>query len=220
MDIDKDKSQRLFEIKKNQLKMVRRRGYNIDTEESLLSITLDQFLNAYVSFAKSQNKSMRNVLTNIYENDEGKKLYVYFADISNTKQLGVEFVLDVISEMDRYKAKNAIIITPIPLSASSKKKIQELLTYNIYTFMESEMGYDPTEHYLTPEHKALSPEEQRNFLSRNNISIDQMPIMLTTDMISRYYGFQTGQVIKINSINLYDTIIQNSVTYRVIKEDI
>ena len=219
MDIDEDKSQRLFEIKKNQLKMVRRRGYNIDREESLLSITLDQFLNAYVPFAKSQNKSMRNVLTNIYENDEGKKLYVYFADISNTKQLGVEF-LDVISEMDRYKAKNAIIITPIPLSTLFKKKIQELLTYNIYTFMESEMGYDPTEHYLTPEHKALSPEEQRNFLSRNNISIDQMPIMLTTDMISRYYGFQTGQVIKINRINLYDTIIQNSVTYRVIKEDI
>ena len=220
MDIDEDKSQRLFEIKKNQLKMVRRRGYNIDKEESLLSITLHQFLNAYVPFAKSQNKSMRNVLTNVYENDEGKRLYVYFADISNTKQLGVEFVLDVISEMDRYKAKNAIIITPIPLSASSKKKIQELLTYNIYTFMESEMGYDPTEHYLTPEHKALTPEEQRDFLSRNNISIDQMPIMLTTDMISRYYGFQTGQVIKINRINLYDTIIQNSVSYRVIKEDI
>jgi len=220
MNIDIDKTRKLFEIKKNQLKMVKRRGYDITREEALLSYTYQQFIEAYVPFAEKQKKSIRAVLSNTYVNPEGKKLLVYFADVSGNKQLGVETFGEILKEMEEKKTKNAIIITNIPLSPVTRKKISELLTYNIYTFMENEMGYDPTEHFLVPEHRALSPDEQRDFLSRNNISIDQLPSILTSDMISRYYGFQTGQIIEIKRTNLYDTIVQHSTSYRVVKEEI
>lgn len=220
MSLDFEKGRRLFIMKKNQLKMVKRRGYNIEREEPLLSYTPQDFLDVYIPFAQKSKKSLRAVLSNTYSNDKGEKLLVYFVDLSNNKQMGVETLGDVIQEMEKYKSKNAIIITPIPLSASSKKKIQELLTYNIYTFMENEMAYDPTEHYLVPEHRALSAEEQREFLARNNLSIDQLPAILTTDMISRYYGFRTGQVIEIKRLNLYETIVQESLVYRAVREDL
>lgn len=217
-DIDYAKSLRLFIMKKNQLKMVRRRGYSIEREESFFSLNPEEFVNTYAPFAKKLGKSIRNVLSQIYEDDKGQKLYTFFADDDTKhKQLGVEILGEMIQEMDKYKAKNGILITPLPLSSSAKKKIEELLSYNIHIFQENEMAYDPTEHYFTPEHRPLSTEEQRDFLKRNNISIDKLPIMLTTDMISRYYGFRPGQVIEIKRVNLYDTMVQESLSYRVVK---
>ena len=65
------------------------------------------------------------------------------------------------------------------------------------------------------------PECRKWFRQPNLITKEhQEEWFLTTDMISRYYGFQTGQVIKINRTNLYDTIVQNSISYRAVKEDI
>ena len=71
--------------------------------------------------------------------------------------------------------------------------------------------------------KALEKEQRDNIKelkskAKNKIDIDQLPIMLDTDIISRYYGFQPGQVIEIKRTNLYDTIVQHSLSYRVVKE--
>ena len=223
-DVDVGKVGKLFIMKKNQLKMLRRRGYDIAKEEILLSYTLKDFMKIYLPFAKKSGKTLRGVLSQTYEKpvDEKQKperLYVFFAEEDTKhKQLGVDILGEMISDMDKYRAKNGILISPAPLSSSSKKKIEELLSYNIYVFMENEMAYDPTAHYLTPEHRALTVQEQRDFLSKNNISIDQMPIILSSDMISRYYGFKPGQIIEIKRVNLYETLIQNSLAYRAVKE--
>ncbi len=224
-DVDTGKVSKLFIMKKNQLKMLRRRGYNIEREESLLSYKPNDFMNAYVPFAKKAGKSLRSTLSQIYEkniqnpNERVERLYVFYADEDNKhKQLGVETLGEMIHEMDKHKAKNGILITPMPLSSSARKKVEELLSYNIYVFLENEMAYDPTEHYLTPAHRPLTVEEQRDFLGKNGISIDQIPIILTSDMISRYYGFKPGQIIEIKRVNLYDTLVQESVSYRVVKE--
>ena len=220
MNIDEHEVGKLFEIKKNQLKLVERRGYNIEREKNLLTITLEDFMNAYIPFAQNSKKTFRQVLSQTYENDSGDKLVVYYADApKDTSQLGVDSLGDAIYEMDRYKAKNGIIITSKSLSPAARKKVEGLVSYNIYIFLEDEMAYDPTEHYLTPEHRALSVDEQRDFLSRNDLSIDLLPLILTTDMIVRYYGFRPGQVIEVKRVNMYNTIVQESVSYRAVKED-
>ena len=121
---------------------------------------------------------------------------------------------------EKNKSKNLILITPVSLSSAANKEIDKLLTYNIHVFLETEMAYDPTEHFLTPDHRALEIEEQREFLSKNNLSLDQLPIMLTSDMMVRYYGFRSGQVIEIRRVNLYDTIVTESLSYRAVKQDV
>lgn len=218
MSIDENKARKLFQIKKNQLKMVSRRGYDIRGEEPLFNYTLDNFLNYYVTQAKKKKKTIRSLLTNFYKNEQGELIYVYFADAPSGKQLSKDSISEVIVNM-KGKSKNAIIITPNPLSTDAKKSIANLLTDKIYVFTETEMSYDPTEHIYTPPHRALSEEEQRKLLSSNNISIDQMPILLTTDIISRYYGFTPGQVVEIKRINMFDTMVPDSLYYRAVKDD-
>lgn len=220
MDVDTNLVNSLFKIKKNQLKMVRRRGYNIEREENLLFMTLKEFMDVYIPFAKDQDNTLRGVLTNVYENKEGEKIVAYFADIpEKNSTMGVESLKEFLHELEEQKSKNGIIITSKQLSSKAKKEMERLVTYNVQVFLESEMGYDPIEHYLTPEHILLTEEEQREFLTKNDISIDQLPIILDTDMISRYYGYIPGQVIKINRINMYDTLVPKSISYRAVKEN-
>ncbi len=217
--VDFSKVSNIFNIKKNQLKLVQRRGYDISKEKNILETDAESFLDAYIPFAMKNRKTLRAVISQLYVKDD-MKLYVYFADPEqNKKQLGNANIGELIQKMDSYKCRNAIIITPLELSSPAKKKIKELLTYNINVFLESEMSYDPTEHYLTPKHRLLTVNEQRDFLAKNNINLEQIPIMLSSDMIARYYGYLPGQVIEIIRMNLYDTMIQDSLSYRCVRDE-
>jgi DNA-directed RNA polymerase I, II, and III subunit RPABC1 len=227
--IDFQKANRIFTIKKNQLKMVERRGYDIEKEKPMFNYTLDNFLDVYIPYSKKQNKSLRAVLSLVYDKKDKKdektnkrsdRLFVYFAEEPEKPQLGIEYIIDFITEMDKFKTKNGIIISPRNLSPPARKKLESLLGYNVNVFQENEMMYDPTEHYLVPQHRALGEEEQRNFLQQNNLSISNFKVILNTDMISRYYGFRPGQVIEIKRKNMYDTMVPESLDYRVVEQDV
>ena len=222
MSIDNEEASLLFEIKKNQLKMVARRGYDIRKESQLFNIQLSDFLKAYISAAEKQNKTFREVLFNVYarEDDPDDKLLVYYADVDPSKtQMSNSEVGKLDFKMTSYNSKNAIVITPKPLSSGAKKDIAGLVSYNIQTFLEEEMAYDPTEHMFVPEHIPLSDEEQREFLTGNDISFDQLPIIRTNDIIVRYYGLRQGQIMKIIRTNMYDTMTSREVVYRAVRSD-
>ena len=61
-DIDTNVVNSLFAIKKNQLKLVERRGYNIERERALLSMTLKDFINSYVALANKKKQTLRQIL--------------------------------------------------------------------------------------------------------------------------------------------------------------
>ena len=220
-EIDEVAANKLFRIKKNQLKMVRRRGYIIEKQEQdIMLVDLQTFLDVYIPYDRQVKQSIRQVLSRPYVNEKGEKLIVYYADEpATTKKLGVEALGHAIIMCEKYNTRNLILVSPVGLSSTASKEISKMVSYNIYFFLEDEMTYDPTEHYFTPAHRALLPEEQRDFLKRNDLSIDQLPIILTSDMISRYYGFRVGQIIEIIRTNLHDTIVQKSLSYRAVKED-
>lgn len=221
-EIDYVAANKLFTIKKNQLKMVRRRGYIVEPqEEDILLVSLQDFLDVYIPYAKQLKQSMRQILSRPYTNAEGEKLVVYYADEPvSTKKLGIEALGNAIVMCEKYNTKNLILITAVSLSSAAAKEIEKMVSYNIYVFLENDMTYDPTEHYFTPAHRALTVEEQRKFLQDNDLSLDQLPIISTADMISRYYGFRPGQVIEIRRTNLYDAIVQNSLSYRAVREEV
>lgn len=208
----------LFNVKKNQLKMVERRGYNIDKEKNLLLITEQQFAATYIPFAESQGKSLREVLTYVYENDDGKRLLVYYADAGeDTVKLGISEIGPAIAQMGTYGVTESIIISSKALSPSASKHIQGLLSYTIQIFSEIEMAYDPTEHFLVPRHILLTREQAQKFLSENNIDIDELPNILADDVISKYYGMRQGDIVRIERDNMFETAITRSVVYKSVK---
>ena len=219
-DIDFDVVERLFTIKKNQLKVVEKRGYNIDKERGILTLTLPQFLNIYLPFAKQQGKSFRGVLTFVYSNNEGKQLLVYYADMSKTgSQLGVAEVSEATSFMDKNGIREAMIITPKQLSTPAAKNLAGLVAYNIDVFLEEQLGYYVFDHFLVPEHIPLSEQEERDFLSKNQISIDQMPVILSSDIVIKLLGIRAGKIVKIVRHNLYETPIRKSIVYKLVKDE-
>lgn len=218
-DVDPEVAARLFEVKKNQLRMIERRGYSIERERFILSFTLPQFLKTYIPFAQQQNISFRAVMTNVYENENGQRILVYYADVPTTStQLGVNEVGDAIVYMDKYHLHDSVIITVKQLSPPAVKHINGLVAYNIQIFLEEEMAYDPTTHFLVPKHIPLSLEEQREFLENPNVSVDQMPVIRSDDIIIKNLGIRSGRIVRIERDNMFETMIIKSVSYKVVKD--
>jgi DNA-directed RNA polymerase subunit H len=56
---------------------------------------------------------------------------------------------------------------------------------------------DITQHVLVPSHQKLSPEETTEVLEKFNISLTQLPSILSNDAIAKALGAKAGDVIKI-----------------------
>ena len=86
------------------------------------------------------------------------------------------------------KIKHIIIVHEKSLTPDAKQAIStnKLFLFEIFSF--DEMSYDPIS--IVPPHsvldEALRPKEWK-----------KLPIILTTDIIARYYNFKRGSVIKV-----------------------
>ncbi|XP_065024737.1 DNA-directed RNA polymerase V subunit 5A-like isoform X2 [Musa acuminata AAA Group] len=83
---------------------------------------------------------------------------------------------------DNPKPEDLRISTTIP--SNPPKKITELLV-NI------------TKHVLKPRHVLLAAEEKEKLIAKYNVEDIQLPRMLKSDAVARYYGFEKGQVVKV-----------------------
>lgn len=218
----------LFRIKQNQLKMIERRGFVIPENESWIlrsgtdeeiKIIEDHFVQSYKQFAIDNGISFRDALNKVYNNQETyDKLLVYYANVTATK-MGIGEVRNLVQLMEADGIRNAIIITSKAVGPDAKKELNSLISYNIQTFLEEEMAYDPTVHILVPKHEPLSEIEQREFFEKNkNISIDQLPMIKSSDIMARYYGMKRGQMFKITRTNYYGSMVHESVAFKVIRD--
>lgn len=210
---------KLFTIKKNSITMLRKRGYNIEQEAGIYQLDVYTFARTYISAAEQNETTLRKILNKVYENAQGERLISFFADLEpGKKSIGVSEVRTLVEQMERYKIRNAIFISPVGLGPAASKEIKALLSYNIQVFLEAEMMYDPTEHILVPKHIPLTDEQQREFLNKNQIDFDKLPIIKSDDIIVRYYGLKPGRVIKIERFNMHQSMTENTISFRAVQE--
>jgi DNA-directed RNA polymerase I, II, and III subunit RPABC1 len=81
-------------------------------------------------------------------------------------------------------------------------------------FLMSELVFNRTKHRLVPKHVLMTEVEKRDVLSTYDCRDTQIPRMVTTDYIARYFGAKAGDMFKIfrpsPSSGMY-------ITYRVVK---
>lgn len=212
----------IFKVKKNQIKMVRDRGYDIRDELLILNFTVSQFIEYYVQQAHVTKRTFRDALSRIYINEKGEKILVfYFETEAGSKRIltsQCEELLEFIVKNIRDTTKNLkeiILICEVPIPSEIQSKLLDLRNYSIQIFLYDELGYNLTEHYLVPKHEFLSESETKQFLKNNQLDPTLLPLMSIHDPVAKYYGILPKRIVKIYRTNiLSETMIDNYIAYR------
>jgi DNA-directed RNA polymerase I, II, and III subunit RPABC1 len=221
-EFDNSMASLLLKVKKHQLEMVRDRGYDITLEEPLLEWGILQFVEYFTEKAQIERTSFRESLCSVYSKPDGTKIHVRFLNTptkTKTKddegKIKTEQVKEIIEYIRRESVRNLVLITEEDITSPAQKKLEELRSVNIQHFLYRQLGYNPTKHYLVPQHILMTDEEAKQFLTSNNLRLEDLPLISHIDPIARYYGMRNGQIVKIIRRNfIVETMVDEYVSYR------
>lgn len=223
----------LFKLKKNQIFMLRDRGYTIDENETrLLAATVDEFLRYYEEVARARQLKVDNTgerqraydhiyqaLSHFYQHADGSILLVYYARPTKSKQLDVEEIKQFTMEVNTRGVPSAMLISRQQLSSKAKDEFSKITIRQLRLFLDEELFYNLTEHYLVPKHRVLSDDEAKDFLTSNRLRTNQLPILKWDDPVSKWYGFIPGQIVEVLRENLAaETLVDEYRSYRFVDE--
>lgn len=148
-------------------------------------------------------EEQENVLIFSQGDTISSRLMVY---LSKTEKFNMEGVKYAIYQLQQHRLKNAIVVYQNIITSSAKKAMEHLQDYVLEMFEKKELQYNPTRHRLYCEHVKIDKND-------NEVPKDQvvnLPVLLRTDVICRYFHFHRGDIIKIKRLN-------GSIAYRVVK---
>lgn len=132
----------------------------------------------------------------IHKNDDiTDKMYVYFSQNSN--KVGIKIINQYINEMKKNNVKRSLIIVKEEITSFAKNIFIEEEQLDIEYFKENELYIDKTEHVLVPKHELMTDDEKKELLKVYNIKDKDLPKIISSDPIARYYGAKKGQIFKI-----------------------
>lgn len=127
--------------------------------------------------------------------DSGDQMYVFFPD---DYSVGVKPIRAYVEKMSEQGVCKALIVIRESITPPASKVMTTLLPkFILEQFFEVELLVNITEHHLVPQHILLSNDEKQTLLKKYRLKETQLPRILSSDPVSRYYGFKRGQVIRI-----------------------
>ncbi len=158
------------------LKMLIIRGYLVEDPED---------------FVNSQDEEFLTYKTD----DEDSKIFVFFPKIS--AKVGVFTIRQYIKEMQDNAVDQAIVVVKDAITAFAKQVFIDAKPLVIECFKENELLVDKLSHVLVPKHELISEDEKKELLKIYKAKDGQLPKMLSSDPIAKYFGGRKGQVFKI-----------------------
>lgn len=217
--------QRLFDIKKTQLEMVRDRGYTIfPAEEPILGMSISDFINYMGLLAKATpNVPLRSLLSRTYEavlpDGTKKTILVYYGGKTNMqqKQVSADVAREFISLIQKYGISEAVLIVDAPLSSTGENELARLKLTKWQIFFDQDLTYNPVRHVDTPRHELLSPEAAELKLRELRVDRSKLLIIKIDDPVIRYYGWTSGGIVRVHRNDESVSILSpKSINYRVI----
>lgn len=106
--------------------------------------------------------------------------------------------LKKIFENEVEQAKQYILIIKDKISQSNQRLINEL-NLNIQIFDIADLQFNITKHVLVPKHELINDENEiKDILDRYSLKTKfQLPTILKTDPIAKYYNLKNGDIVKI-----------------------
>lgn len=207
-------------IKRNQISMMKTRGYVIEKsyakkeKEYESKITYRSIVSKMLDL-KKKKKTLKEDMSVGYikpkEDEFGRKVLVKFLEYPLDKKSGKvkkepkETITNVFREISNTDYRHIILISLFGLSPSAKTEINKLVKIRFEIFTVNEMKYNPINHFLAPEYKLLNKKEWSTIKEKSKINENNIPKMIITGRIPRYYGASIGQIFELK----YKTPIPN-----------
>ncbi|KAK8576465.1 hypothetical protein V6N13_032387 [Hibiscus sabdariffa] len=203
MSVSDEQITKLFKSRRTVLQMLRDRGYS--APDSDVSMTRQQFIE---KFGENIHLKRDDLLILSNKGDAPTdQIYVFFPA---EQKVGVPMVRNCAKRMKADNVYNAILVVQRALTAPAKGAISEINSYfHMEVFEEAELLTNITEHMFVPKHTVLKDQEKKELLEKYRVKDTQLPRILVSDPVARYYGMRRGQVVKITrqsvTADTYDT---------------
>lgn len=115
----------------------------------------------------------------------------------NTSKFNVETIQEYISMMKKMEINHSIIVYQDSATPIAKKIIDESADLNIELFHVDELQYNITKHFLVPKHELFYRKNTIGAFDFKKKYSSKFPFLLKSDPVARFYGFDTGDIIKI-----------------------
>lgn len=145
------------------------------------------------NYSQDQQYVIKAVLyeTNDHQLSQTGKIILGF--ICEDLKLNIKGIKDKLSIMNKENSTHCIVIYRHNVTSSAKKSL-DIIDHKIELFSLGEFQLNITKHRLVPIHEKVTGTDLEKYKNK-------LPVLLTTDPISRYYGYKKGDFIKITRKN-------------------
>lgn len=165
---------------------------------------IEKMLNRRDFFFESD---LQNGFLKFSKDDKDCLVFLFFSD-----KLGIEILRDIIQFSEMNNIKEIILILQNTYSSNCKKVIENLLKYKIEIFELKEFQYDLTKLYYFIPHYVV---KDKNLIATiKEKYMPNLPVILKSDKIVKYFGFERGNIIEIHR---KDNGRDITICYRIVK---
>ena len=151
----------------------------------------------YQDFASRLEENEIDIIAN-HSIDENRVVYVSY--ILETKTFSKKNLIDLKTYIDEnFPTKDMtviIIVQEKPTPQIAKELLNdEFKSYEI--FLTKNLMFNITHHEITPKHIIMNEDESKRILEEFQANKTQLPKLLSTDPVAKYYGMKSGDICKI-----------------------
>lgn len=191
-------------IKRNQIKMIRNRGYNVEHEEWILDeeLTGEQFESRLLEKKNMGDGSLRSMLYGKYQHATKKirDLFVEYVGLSGGKQIKVEAITNFTRRIDN-KNKDGVLIVNSLLSPKAAEHLAIITEASYQVFQEDDLLWDFIEHVFIPSHKLIPHEEAKKLKKELGLNNRGLLTLFTTDQVVKYFNWPIDSLVEITYDN-------------------
>lgn len=133
----------------------------------------------------------------IARNNENLRVLVYLVHSAKVSVKKIKMIKDMIQE-DEHGFHSLILVYKSSITSFAKQFITtDVNNILVQVFSEKEMSFNVTKHTLVPKHELLSTTEKLEVMARFKTKLKNFPNILSTDPVSKYYGYIPGSLIRI-----------------------
>lgn len=122
---------------------------------------------------------------------------VFITDIAKFNNVHAQKYIGIMNDM---KIEHSIIVYKNNVTSAVKNIKHNFQGMRIELFSQEELQYNITTHKYQPKFEVLCEKDSERF---KKIYDTKFPVMLKTDPIARFYGYQKGDVVKVTRKNGY-----------------